>query len=208
MKPLCLDIGNVLGPVRFEEFVTTLSVSANITESEAQERINLYQGFHDTGLITMKQILIKEFGLKSEFLRFQVMTQWVDIFNIDSGVIDFFENLAANNPDFKLALLSNVGREHSLMLDDEPLLQSNLFLSAVKHYSCRVGTRKPNKLYYHSFLQMHPQFKGAVYVDDNKDNLDSAREFGFVTVNLDLLTMEKHKVEEKLNLIERLVKNG
>ena len=76
---------------------------------------------------------------------------------------------------------------------------------SVKHYSCEVGARKPSKLYYHSFLQMHPEFKGAIYVDDNKENLEASKEFGFITIRLDLLDMKKIEIDNKLNLIKRLL---
>jgi len=205
MKPLCLDVGNVLGSVRFEEFVTAISVFKNIRETEAHERINIYQGMHDIGIITMREILIKEFGIYSRAIRSEIIDNWLNIFTLDSYMVNFFDELAEKH-NVNLALLSNVGHEHAQSIDSQlRFLENNPFTKVVKYYSCYVGARKPSKLYYHSFLQMHPEFKGAVYVDDNSDNLDSAREFGFITVRLDLLTMDKQEVEAKLASIRSLV---
>ena len=83
----------------------------------------------------------------------------------------------------QVALLSNVGLEHAIVMEkilDHHHLHSNKFFSkCVKHLSCQVGARKPTKLYYQSFLQQHPEFEGAAYLDDLQENLDMGKEFGF-----------------------------
>ena len=206
MRNLCLDVGNVLGQLRFDEFVTTISTVKNITEAEAKTRINLYQGLHDVGLISMKQILIKEFGIESEFLRMQIMAKWVEVMSFDQSIIERYEKIVGSH---QLALLTNVGHEHVEVLKDNiKFSKSQKFISAVKHQSCEVGVRKPSKIFYQSFLTLHPEFVGAVYVDDSQENLQAAKEFGFKTVHIDLSSMDKKLVEEKLDHVEILLQKA
>lgn len=204
MRNLCLDVGNVLGILKFDEFVTTISAVKNITEAEAKTRINLYQGLHDVGLISMKQILIKEFGIESESLRIQTMNKWMDVLSIDYSIMKRYEQILGSN---KLALLTNVGHEHAVILQ-EKIMFNEKFISSVKHQSCEVGARKPSKIFYQSFLFLHPEFAGAVYVDDLVENLKTAEEFGFNTVNIDLSSMDKKLVESKLKLVESLLREN
>ena len=108
--------------------------------------------------------------------------------------------------EIKVALLSNVGLEHSKRMG-QVLSQGTFFEDAIKHFSCHVGARKPTLLYYHLFLQLHPEFEGAVYVDDLQENLDASKQFGFKTFHFSLEEINQSTILEaaKIDALKKLL---
>lgn len=200
MHYIALDIGNVICEVDFTKFTSFLSKTLNLSIHEVWTRFNKYQRFQDIGISSIKDILQMEFNIYSEPLLYEIIDIWNnDVIFLDQHVIDYFEKLNADH-DLQIALLSNIGRDHAAIMnrllnikkyrsnDLEKLYveEDGAFKKAIRHFSCDVGVRKPQSLYYQSFLLQYPEFKGCLYLDDLQDNLDTAKKFGFDTVLFDL----------------------
>jgi hypothetical protein len=141
--------------------------------------LNRTQKLHDLGLTLMKDELIDHFKIKSTILVDELLEYWNRSVCPDPIVIEKFITLMSKH-DVNVALLSNIGIEHSKLIDD--IFKNNGFYSdlkpVVKHFSCFVGARKPSALYYQSFMLQYPEFRGALYIDDLQDNLDASIKFG------------------------------
>jgi hypothetical protein len=179
MKHVCLDIGNVLCRVDFTNFLRHLSKALNITLDDGMYFLNRSQKLHDLGLTVMKDELKDHFKIKSPVIVEEILDSWNKSITIDIEVLDFFNELI-DRKDIEVALLSNIGLEHAELMKNI-LNHGRFYDSSVKHFSCFVGARKPSLVYYQSFLMQYPQFKGALYIDDLQENLDSSKKFGFET---------------------------
>jgi FMN phosphatase YigB (HAD superfamily) len=200
MKYVALDIGNVLCHVNFSQFLGNLSEALNITIEDATYFMNRTQKLHDLGITVMKDELKDHFHIKSPAIIEKLLGHWNECISPDYKVLDMFNSLTEKH-SLQVALLSNIGIEHGALM--ESLLAHNgFFQSAIKHFSCEVGARKPTSLFYQSFLLEHPEFHGCVYVDDVIENLATGKRFGFQPYHLALDTMN---TEEELPQIEKLI---
>jgi FMN phosphatase YigB (HAD superfamily) len=172
---VALDVGNVLVHSNFDDFIRKLSKALNITLEEATYFMNRTQKLHDLGLTNMSDELRDHFKIKSPVTMEELISHWNDVIVPSGHIIDLLNDLSKDHK-IKVALLSNVGLEHSTRMG-EVLSQGTFFENAIKFFSCNVGARKPSLLYYHLFLELHPEFEGCVYVDDLQENLEAAQQF-------------------------------
>lgn len=181
---LAFDIGNVLVDVDFRGFCEKLGARVNLSTDEVVFRLNTNQKLHDVGLLTMAEILYKEFGIRSSLVIDEVIKDWQSM-----GKVSLFCDILNTkycqllkehnyNLNIKVALLSNVGTEHAKLVRELHPLGP---WKPIYYLSCEVGVRKPNSLYFHSFLQRYPEFEGCLYIDDLLDNLAAGKKFGFQT---------------------------
>jgi FMN phosphatase YigB (HAD superfamily) len=201
MKYICLDIGNVLCHVDMVEFLELASTTFNITEAEAVRFLKRFQRIHDLGYTTMKDELMDQFKLKSEATTRKLVHAWNEAVQPNLDIITKLNELKVSH-NLQVALLSNIGPEHAMMMEDR-LKHGGFFEGAIKHFSCFVGARKPSMVYYQSFLMQYPQFKGCLYVDDLQENLDASEQFGFKTLRLSL--EESGILDSKILEIESLI---
>jgi FMN phosphatase YigB (HAD superfamily) len=201
MKFIALDIGNVLCDVDMSQFLELASENFNISLAEASRFLRRFQQIHDLGYTTMEDELKDQFGVKSEVVLKKLSQSWNDAITPNMSMIEALVNLTKNH-GLQVALLSNIGVEHAIMLE-EKLKWGGFFPNAVKHLSCFVGARKPSMVYYQSFLSQYPQFHGCLYVDDLQGNLDASKQFGFQTMHLSL--EEPANIRLKIREIENLV---
>ena len=68
-----------------------------------------------------------------------------------------------------------------------------IYDNSIKHFSCHVGVRKPDYLFYQNFLVKHPDFRNCLYIDDLHDNLAMSLEYGFQGHHFDLSEKNKQK---------------
>jgi FMN phosphatase YigB (HAD superfamily) len=187
MKNLCLDIGNVLCHLHFQPFMDAVSKRLNITYEEVIYFLHKFQKLHDLGLTSVANELGDHFKVKSPVIIKELDDLWLATLSPNWTIIRGVEE-TAKELGIKVALLSNIGFEHS------DYFQKNIKMEAIKHFSCLVGARKPTTIYYQSFLMDYPEFKGALYIDDNKDNLATGDRMGFDTFYFNL--------EEKYDMIK------
>lgn len=202
MKYAAFDIGNVLVNVNFPGFINKLSKSLNISVEDATYFMNRSQKLHDLGLTVMKDELIDHLHIKSSVLRDELIADWNYCITPAHWLLEKIDNISSEH-NIQIALLSNVGLEHAVRMR-ETLGYYNFFRNGVTHFSCEVGVRKPNTLYYHTFLQMHPEFQGCPYFDDLQENLDVGARFGFKTFRFALDDLGGQNANDKPFDVEKL----
>jgi FMN phosphatase YigB (HAD superfamily) len=180
---ICFDIGNVLCRVDFDNFLDALSKHRNITRAEAWYFLGRMQKLHDLGMTTLRDELHDHFKINSEIVINELLEHWNGSVQREGQMFGLLDDLMDNG--FKVALLSNIGFEHAEYLN-KVCSSFTAWKNAVHFFSCDVGARKPSTLYYQSFLMQCPKFKGALYIDDRQENLDTGKDFGFKTVNFSL----------------------
>jgi FMN phosphatase YigB (HAD superfamily) len=196
MIRICLDIGNVLVYSNFEKFINKLSKTLNITNEEVNYFLNRSQKLHDLGCTHMVDELRDHFKIRSQGILEELIFYWNEVINPCSFIFDII-NEVSKEDKIEIALLSNIGIEHSKQIEMLGLCSEtgHLFKNAIKYFSCQVGARKPALLYYHLFLQLHPEFKGAAYIDDLHENLEVSKQFGFQTFHFALDSL--HNVSDQ-----------
>jgi FMN phosphatase YigB (HAD superfamily) len=200
MKYLAVDIGNVLCHVNFDKFLCQLSEALNITLEDAKYFLNRSQKLHDLGLTVMADELRDHFKIKSPVVIDKLLHTWDGSLVPDLDVLNMCNHLTEHH-DLKVALLSNIGIEHTSLM--EQILEHNgFFHNAIKHFSCQVGARKPSLLFYQSFLMEHPEFQGCLYIDDIVDNLEAGKKFGFRCYHFALDSMD---IQAELPEVEKAI---
>lgn len=195
MKNLALDIGNVLCHVDFERILSTLSKSLNISRAEALYFLNRTQKLHDLGLTNLSDELHDHFKIRSEVIINDILTEWNRAIQWDIDILSQLAKLK-NKLGFEVALVSNIGIEHAAHL--RSTAPTTLITEAIPFFSCEVGARKPNYLYYQAFLNMYPQFKEAIYIDDLDANLEIGKKFGLQSTKFVLSDYKKHNLDNLL----------
>lgn len=192
MKQLALDIGNVICHVDFDKILNVLSKSLNISKAEALYFLNRTQKLHDLGLTNLSDELHDHFNIKSEIIIADILSEWNKSIQIDNDVIREIERLR-DKLDLEIALVSNIGIEHA------EHIRKNLSLgNTIQFFSCEVGARKPSYLYYKTFLDMYPQFNGAIYLDDLDVNLEIGRKFGLNALKFALSDYKRNPLDSLL----------
>ena len=210
---VALDVGNVLVHANFQTFIEKLSKNFNITMSEALYFMNRNQKLHDLGLTRMRDELGDHFKVRSEVLLDELVGDWNSVIVADKSVLGLINRLKGLH-DLKVAILSNVGLEHLVRMK-EVLDYEDFMKDTVGHFSCIVGARKPNTVYYHTFLELHPEFRGSPYIDDVQENLDMGAQFGFKPFKFSLEEFARpsnandvvppYKLRNKLKEIEKFI---
>lgn len=211
MKYAAFDIGNVLCHVDFDGIQNHLSKTLNISRNEAMYFLNRVQKLHDLGLTNLSDELRDHFKIHSEVIVDEIIKTWNACIVPNSDILNMLADLEENH-DLKVAILSNIGFEHKLNLQDimKGRHKSAILNNSTLHLSCDVGCRKPSLLYYHTFLQLHPEFQGCVYVDDLQENLDASKQFGFQTFKFNLNDYNEPKAKyirifDKLDELKTLI---
>lgn len=192
MKHLALDIGNVICHVDFDKILNVLSKSLNISKAEALYFLNRVQKLHDLGLTNLSDELHDHFKIKSEVIIKEILEEWNRSIQIDNDVIREIEKLR-DIYNLEIALVSNIGIEHA------EHFRNNCKLSkTIQFFSCEVGARKPSLLYYQTFLNIYPQFKGAIYIDDLDANLAIGSQFGLKAIKFALSDYKQSPLDSML----------
>jgi FMN phosphatase YigB (HAD superfamily) len=177
-KYLAIDIGNVLVYANTNKFKNKLSKILNIPLEEANYFLNRVQKLHDLGFTHLLDELHDHFAIKSSVIIDELLDEWNNVIVPCPEIISRLEKMI-DRDGLQIALLSNIGTEHAALMPTQ--LGNYLFQNSIKFFSCQVGARKPTMVYYHTFLQLHPEWKGCPYIDDLQENLDASKQFGFKT---------------------------
>jgi FMN phosphatase YigB (HAD superfamily) len=213
MTYVALDVGNVLVHANFQGFIEKISKTFNISMSEALYFMNRNQKLHDLGLTRMRDELGDHFKVRSEVLMDELVGDWNKVIVADKNVLALMNRLKGIH-GLKIAILSNVGLEHLVRMK-EVLDHENFMDGTVGHFSCVVGARKPQMVYYHTFLELHPEWRGCPYIDDVQENLDMGAQFGFKPFKFALEEVARpsnaddpvppYKLRDKLKEIEKFI---
>lgn len=176
MKYLAIDIGNVICDVDFSPFNNALSKSLNISLEDVNYFISRTQKLHDLGLTNISDELRDHFHIKSPRIIDELLIEWDNIIKPNRVMLLTLAGLLRRG-DVKISLLSNIGIEH--MAGMEKVLTKEIYEGTTHFFSCEVGLRKPNHLYYKTFLDMYPEFRECLYLDDKMENVVAGNKFGF-----------------------------
>lgn len=192
MKYIAFDIGNVICYLNFTGFLAQLGNSTDRSVDADQFLIRL-QRPHDLGLATMEEEL-RAFGVDNRGIKI-LMDEWSRTIYPEPIMISCIENLIDNGA--KVALLSNMGFEHAAQMRD--CLGQKIYDNSTRFFSCEVGARKPTMLYYKTFLDMYPDFKGCMYFDDKIENINGGSLLGFNSIKFDLDELQKpENIKQKI----------
>ena len=204
MKYLAIDIGQVICHLDFTDFNRKLAKYANITEREADDFLIQSQKTHDLGYSTLeKDISGQVYGLDiyPEEVA-DIMKEWHQTVKVNPIVMEWVLKLLDNETE--IALVSNIGIEHT---ETMKVILAPIYDRVVRFFSFEVGARKPTYVYYQTFLNMYPQYKGCCYMDDNISNIESGRLFGFNSIQFDLSKMKNdNEIRNTLTEIEKSIK--
>ena len=202
MKYLAVDLGNVVCNVKFDNFLSELSRTLNLPLEDVNYFLHRTTKLHDMGLTQISDELRDHFKIKSPVIIQNLIGEWNKVITANSTVVGFLEKLLDEN--VKIALLSNIGIEHSGLIGN--ILGGFLYQNSIKFFSCEVGARKPNFLYYKTFLDMYPEFNGCLYLDDRIENIEGGKKFGFRSFHFELDKIWKSEdLENKLTEIKSLI---
>ena len=204
---VAFDIGNVLCEFDLNKFTNEMFNKTGIPPNRAYNLLESIQGAQDIGITTVRKSLqvLKNlppvhFSERSYYLEYEVVDYlvdyWCSIIQPSEMMLNFLDNIKSDG--VKVALLSNMGKEHHDYLQEK---YPRLFSKSVQHISHEVGARKPNKLFFQSFLLDHDEFKGASYIDDIEENCRAAKKYSFKVYKFDLAkTLQLKQSEQKLEL--------
>lgn len=182
---IALDIGNVLCRLRLEAFTTKLLEFGHIqNQEEGMYFLKGVQAPLDIGMYGLEEAALRYFINLSGHELQALYTSWNEAV-IEVPVLNDW--LATT--DHNVALLSNIGSDHAKLVRG-----FNGFRDCIQHFSFEVGARKPTKLYYQSFMMEHPEFRGALYIDDLQENLAVGSMYGLKCAHFSL---EEHDTDEK-----------
>ena len=201
MKYLAVDLGNVVCNVKFDNFLSELSRTLNLPLEDVNYFLHRTTKLHDMGLTQISDELRDHFKIKSPIIIQNLINEWNRVITADSTVVSFLEKLLDQN--VKIALLSNIGIEHSGLIGN--ILGGFLYQNSIKFFSCEVGARKPSFLYYKTFLDIYPEFKGCLYLDDRIENVHGGDKFGFKSVHFELDKYNQRELENKLIQIKQMI---
>lgn len=204
MKYLAVDLGNVVCGVDFTAFISKLSKCINVSFSDVDYFLNRTQKLHDLGLTDLRSELQDHFKIHSESMVDELMVEWNNTISANPHMISILAELIHQDA-VKVALLSNIGFEHAAVM--ESILTKDVYDHSIKFFSCQVGARKPTYLYYKTFLDMYPDFKGCLYLDDRPENIKAGDEFGFNTRNFVLSDLKSDtQVSAGINFLRKRFK--
>jgi FMN phosphatase YigB (HAD superfamily) len=198
MKYVAIDIGNVICDMHFDNFLLTLSKYLKVDKQDAFDILSKMQRAQDLGLTTVEEELAYTHRLNHKKISIMV-DKWNETMTTNKTVADNILDLMSK--DVKVALLSNMGREHAAVI--RSILSPQLYDNCISFLSCDVGARKPTFLYYKTFLEMYPEFNGCVYIDDRKENIDASIPFGFEAC---LFGLDTFKTSEEMLEIFQCIK--
>lgn len=205
---IAFDIGNVLCHVNFSKFYFTMSDSRLLkTFDNVQMFLDEHEKLDYLGITNIRQSLLHTLPQLSESETNKIVDIWNSAVTISDQMMNFMDTLRHKN--IQIALLSNMGLAHAEYLKNT---YPELFNVQVAHLSCDVGSFKPHKLFYQSFLLEHEDFSGCIYLDDLKDNIAIGSKMKFDAIHFDLEELTENQppsvLKKKLDFISKRLENG
>lgn len=201
MRYLAIDLGNVVCEVNFNNFIDSLSEALNISVADVDYFLHRTTKLHDLGITHMADELKDHFKIKSPTIINKIINEWNCSIISNQTMNYFLDELRIKNT--KIALLSNIGIDHANLMKKT---LGSIYANSIRFFSCEVGARKPSYLYYKTFLEMYPEFRGCVYLDDRFENIETGIKFGFNAIQFDLVKLQKNdELKNKLTELKTLI---
>jgi FMN phosphatase YigB (HAD superfamily) len=164
--------------------------------------LNRTQKLHDLGLTIVADELKDHFKIKSPVIIDELSAMWNETVKGHPLMIEYVKGLI-HKDNIKIALLSNIGIDHASIMRD--ILTPDIYDHSVRFFSCEVGARKPSYLYYKTFLDLCPEFRNCVYLDDRVENIEAGKIFGFNAQHFALDGFTADEMTKKLKEIKEMI---
>ena len=181
IRNIIFDIGQVLAEFRWKEYIKELGFTEEINERIAKATVlSSYWNEVDRGVKTMPEIIELCVALDPE------IEEEIRLFYKDRSTMvvefpyakEFVKQL--KEAGYSIYLLSNYGEENFSYVKD-----IFTFMPYVdgKIISYEVKTIKPEPAIYQALLDTYPILPDeSVFLDDRKENIEGAKNFGFHTI--------------------------
>jgi FMN phosphatase YigB (HAD superfamily) len=166
-KAVAFDIGNVLWHVDLGAFTRKLVTGGYVPHGDQGDFLEMTLGLLDVGLMTLRQALdyLAPGHYDGQSPLDEMEMAWLDTIQPALPMLELLQELL--DKKWRVALLSNIGLDHAKYIErNYPVINR-----CDKHFSCYVGARKPNKIFYQSFNQNHP---ARPFFDDREENIRAA----------------------------------
>lgn len=212
MRKFIFDIGNVLFHVNFDLFNKRLN-DLNIhfqNTSKLKTFVNDIQAHQDLGIVNLDQALRHHLGVDDKFIP-ALVEEWNKCLQPNEKMFELFQKIKSSkfyseftliNP--RIAIASNMGIDHYNYLTNQ---YPNLFKGVDMFISSKIGARKPSNLFFQSIIIDYPEYKGALFIDDRKENLEIASRY-FQTYHFDLEQLSNSsKLDSALDQLSMTIKS-
>lgn len=174
MKSLLCDIGGVLLKVDFSSAMKALSLASGLGEEEIKSRVFLsgIKDKHDSGLISPHDFYKRI--MRDEEVPFPVFrTIWNGIFSENRETVEYVKTLAGS---YRLFIASNTDPIHyDCFISRYPWF--SLFQGL--GLSFRLQSMKPSPEFFVKLCrEFGIDFRDALFVDDLRENVDTANRLG------------------------------
>jgi FMN phosphatase YigB (HAD superfamily) len=198
MKKVAFDLGRIIVNVDFSPFLDMWHSHGLFKIKDASTFFNDLHGQQDVGLTTIDRGLRERFNLNSQVID-DLGRAWDDSISINEDMASLLNGL--KDEGYTVAILSNIGTRHAKVMREK---FPSIFHHSILHLSCEVGARKPTKLYFQSFMMDHPEFKGALFIDDLAENRQQAERYGLRSYAFELAIFEKLSPQGKRHELDSL----
>jgi FMN phosphatase YigB (HAD superfamily) len=159
----------------------------------------------------------------------RLLHKWREIIYPNLKMMGLLDDLRTSK-NVNLFIFSNMGPEHLFYLRKK---HSSMFKDIYQHISCEIGARKPNRLFFQSFmvdyynsapnrilfeqtytpLQQDGYNDGYepnyfddrfLYIDDLEDNLTTGKDYHFSTYQFSLEEFSRYSDEDQIMEIEKI----
>ena len=205
-KPIALvfDLGNVLLPIDLDKTFDAFALYTNHYSAVDIKQITQKEGLwalYEAGIQTdqeFEEFIINRFQLTCTSEEFKLAFNAL-LLSFDETLAQYVHSLRSS---FPLFLLSNTSNIHSQLFLQTSYPNFDIF-DAFRHIylSFKMGVVKPNKSIYEQLVnnsQLHDHH--IVFFDDNIQNIESARDFGWEAV-LIVPTNSLHQIQQHIETL-------
>ena len=185
IKAIIFDFGDVFINLDKEG---AMKNALNLFElEEFPEELFSVNALYEQGLISTDEFL--EFYLENfpKLSKQQIIDAWNYILkDFPSERLEFIKNLASQQ-NHKRILLSNTNEMHiQWIIEQVPFYEEFKSCFDAFYLSHEIGMRKPNQDIYNFVLEEHDlSAESCLFIDDTKDNTDTAHSLGIHVWNID-----------------------
>lgn len=204
IKTIIFDFGNVFINLDIEGAIAETLEKLDVTE--IPEEITAFNGLYEQGFISTDEFIqfyIENFPNLTED---DIIDTWNCMLkHFPKHRLDFLKDLKVSN-NYKLILLSNTNELHINYIKGNVSFYNEFKDCFDAFYlSHEINLSKPNKDIYEFILNTNSlKAEECLFIDDNKDNIESAKKLGIHTWNInpktedviDLFTIKKTYFDE------------
>ena len=190
IKNLIFDFGDVFLDLDKEG---AMKNALNLFEIDAlSDEMVAINCLYEQGLISTSEFIDFYFNYFSKLSREDVIEVWNYVLKeFPQHKLEFLQKLSKEN-NYKLILLSNTNELHIDWVKENVSFYENFKSCFDKFYlSHEINLRKPDKEIYEFVLKENNlKAEESLFIDDTKENTDSAKQLGIHTWNIDETTQD------------------